>query len=95
MKVYSVAVQLEINMAVVADSKEEAEEIANDSLDDDLDYISEDIEFQAREIKECTTEFKGALPYIPHSFLDNDDVRHNWTVDQWIEQLAVDTAPTP
>jgi len=79
-KVYSVHVDLSFNMAVVAASKEEAEEIAEDRFEEELENVRADTAFFARELNECPKEFKGTLPYGTES----DEERESWPVEKWM-----------
>ena len=85
-KVYSVSVEVMFNMAIIASSKGEAEEIASESFEEEMGNVRPDIDFSAYEITICPSEFKGILPYGS----EQDGERESWTVDKWLELQEVE-----
>jgi len=78
-RVYSVSVQLQFEMPVVAADPDEAERVAESNWEEELAMSVERPLFHAVAITK-PGEFEGCIPWGPA----DDDPGRDWTIEQWL-----------
>jgi len=82
-QIYGVAVTVKLHMCVVANSREEAHEIALQHFPEELDNeIYSAVAVSATQLNECPDVFKLTIPWG----VTDDDPRRDWFVDRWFKE---------
>jgi hypothetical protein len=82
-KVWIVCCTVEVEMAVVAETRDEAEEVAVENIDEELDNNLADRSFHATPLRVVPEDMANVIPWGE----EDASPRRDWTVEQWLAEL--------